>query len=104
MRGYCEPNSLGGRLLAGADMVHIFGEGYIVKASVAKIDSLSAHGDYNDLVQFLSCQDPAKVKKLFLVHGDPATMLEFSTSLKEIGFTNVEMPHLHQNYNLDFTN
>ncbi|SMO65361.1 MBL fold metallo-hydrolase RNA specificity domain-containing protein [Solitalea koreensis] len=100
MVGYCEPQSLGGRLLAGTDLVHIFGEGFIVKASVAKIDSLSAHGDYNDLIHFLACQDPGKVKKLFLVHGDPATMIEFSARLKEKGFANVEMPRMHQNYSL----
>ena len=31
---------------------------------------MSAHGDYEDLSQWLACQDPKAVKKLFLVHGE----------------------------------
>src|SRR5690606_5896694 len=67
--GYCEPQSLGGRLRAGAKEVSIFSRSYKVLADVVVIDSLSAHGDYEDMSQWLACQDPQQVKKLFLVHG-----------------------------------
>ncbi|RYD90210.1 MAG: MBL fold metallo-hydrolase, partial [Sphingobacteriales bacterium] len=68
--GYCEPNSLGGRLVRGEKEVNIFGEQYPVNADVRVIKSMSAHGDYEDLLRFVSCQDPALVKKIFLVHGE----------------------------------
>jgi metallo-beta-lactamase family protein len=68
MVGYCEPNSLGGRLLAGQPFVKIFDEEYDVKAEVKSIQSMSAHGDYQDLLKFVSSQDPALVKTVFLVH------------------------------------
>ncbi|HEX4849678.1 MAG TPA: MBL fold metallo-hydrolase, partial [Puia sp.] len=68
--GYCEPHSLGGRLMAGATEVNIFGVQHEVHAEVGSIRSMSAHGDYEDLTQFLACQDPKLVKKLFLVHGE----------------------------------
>lgn len=94
--GYCEPNSLGGHLMRGEKEVFIFGERYDVKAEVRSIKSMSAHGDYEDLLHFLSCQDPAKVKKIFLVHGEYEVQQHFSKILKEKGFLNVEIPYQHE--------
>jgi metallo-beta-lactamase family protein len=94
--GYCEPNSLGGRLLRGEKEVHIFGEPYQVNAEVKEVRSMSAHGDYQDLLHFLNCQDPAKVRKLFLVHGEFDVQQRFAETLKNKGFADVEIPHQHQ--------
>lgn len=101
MVGYCEPNSLGGHLLNGDREVHIYGELYEVKAEVKSIKSMSAHGDYEDLLHFLACQDPAKVKKIFLVHGEYEVQQHFSSKLKENGFANVEIPYQHQRIDLE---
>jgi len=101
MVGYCEPNSLGGRLIRGDKEVRIFGEMFEVKAGVQSIKSMSAHGDYEDLLHFLSCQDPAKVKKLFLVHGEYEVQQHFSKTLNEKGFMNVEIPYQHQRIELE---
>ncbi len=94
--GYCEPNSLGGHLLRGDHEVWIFGEQYEVKAEVRSIKSMSAHGDYEDLLHFLKCQDPKKVKKIFLVHGEYEVQQHFAKTLNEHGFLNVEIPYQHQ--------
>lgn len=96
MVGYCEPNSLGGRLLRGEKVVHIFGEEYDVKAEIAEVRSMSAHGDYEDLLHFLNCQDAAKVRTVFLVHGEYEVQQHFAEKLKANGFANVEIPHQHQ--------
>jgi len=101
MVGYCEPNSLGGRLIRGDKQVHIFGETFDVKAGVQSIKSMSAHGDYEDLLHFLSCQDPAKVKELFLVHGEYEVQQHFKKMLNEKGFINVEIPFQHQRIALE---
>lgn len=98
MVGYCEPSSLGGRLIAGQKVVDIFREDYEVKAEVRSIKSMSAHGDYEDLLQFLSCQDPAKVKQLFLVHGEYDVQQNFATRLKDHGFKHVAIPEYHQDF------
>jgi metallo-beta-lactamase family protein len=95
MTGYCEPNSLGGRLLAGADEVGIFGVQHQVHAEIGSIKSMSAHGDYEDLSQWLACQDPALVKKLFLVHGEYDVQLPFKNRLIKKGFVDVEIPERH---------
>lgn len=100
MVGYCEPNSLGGRLIRGDQEVHIFGELFEVKAGVRSIKSMSAHGDYEDLLHFLSGQDPAKVKELFLVHGEYEVQQHFKKTLNDKGFMNVEIPYQHQRIEL----
>lgn len=101
MVGYCEPNSLAGRLLNGNKVVHIFGEEYDVRAEVRSIRSMSAHGDYEDLLRFISCQDPEKVKKIFLVHGEYDVQLLFRNRILEKGFSNVEIPDRHEEVVLD---
>jgi metallo-beta-lactamase family protein len=93
--GYCEPRSLGGRLMAGAKEVGIFGVPHEVHASIGAIRSMSAHGDYEDLSQFLACQDPKQVKKLFLVHGEYEVQLQFRERLLKKGFADVEIPERH---------
>lgn len=100
MVGYCEPNSLGGRLIRGDREVHIFGEEFEVKAEIRAIKSMSAHGDYEDLLHFVSNQDPALVKTLFLVHGEYDVQKHFSLKLKEHGFREVEIPYQHQRVDL----
>ena len=99
--GYCEPNSLGGRLMAGAKEVGIFGVIHEVHADVGIIRSMSAHGDYEDLSQFLACQDPRKVKRLFLVHGEYDVQLAFKQRLLKKGFLDIEIPERHYEVGLE---
>jgi metallo-beta-lactamase family protein len=42
------------------------------------------------MCDYLLCQDPSKVKKLFLVHGEPSSMASFETKLNNLGFSDVE--------------
>jgi metallo-beta-lactamase family protein len=93
--GYCEPHSLGGRLKLHPKEVGIFGVTHEVNAEIGDIKSMSAHGDYNDLSQWLACQDPRQVKKLFLVHGDYDVQLDFKNRLIGKGFSDVEIPERH---------
>ena len=93
--GYCEPQSLGGELVAGAQRVHIMGEFYNVNADVVMMPGLSAHGDYNDLLHFLSCQDQEQVSKLFLVHGEYKVQEEFQQRLRTKGFRTIAIPDQH---------
>jgi metallo-beta-lactamase family protein len=95
LTGYCEPNSLGGRLKLHPKEVGIFGQPHEVHAEIGEIQSMSAHGDYNDLCQWLACQNPKEVKKLFLVHGDYDVQLDFKNRLISKGFLDVEIPARH---------
>lgn len=95
LTGYCEPTSLGGRLMAGATEVSIFGVAHQVHAEIGSIRSMSAHGDYEDLSQWLACQDPRMVKQLFLVHGEYDVQQEFKRRLLRKNFLDVVIPERH---------
>lgn len=95
LTGYCEPNSLGGRLMRGDKEVKIFGVTHEVHADIGAIRSMSAHGDYEDLSQFLACQDPRQVQTLFLVHGEYEVQQQFQQRLLKKGFMDVVIPERH---------
>lgn len=100
MTGYCEPHSLGARLQSGKKEVNIYGVAHEIHAEVGSIRSMSAHGDYEDLFQFLSCQDIKSVKKVFIVHGEYTVQEDFKERLQKKGFVDVEIPELHQEFSL----
>ncbi len=100
LTGYCEPRSLGGRLKLHPKEVGIFGQPHEVNAEIGEMRSMSAHGDYDDLAQFLSCQDPRQVKKLFLVHGEYPVQQDFQQRLIRKGFLDVEIPERHSEIGL----
>ena len=56
---------------------------------------MSAHGDYEDMSQWLACQDPRQVEKLFIVHGEFDVQQAFQQRLMRKGFTDVTVPELH---------
>jgi metallo-beta-lactamase family protein len=100
MVGYCEPRSLGGRLMNGAKEVRIYGEPFEVRSKIGSIKSMSAHGDYEDLMQFLACQIPSEVKQVYIVHGEPEVQDHFAERLRKKGFKDVIVPELHETHEL----
>ena len=100
MVGYASPGSLAGQLAAGKHTVWMFGQDYDVVAEVRSIQSMSAHGDYEDLLQFLNCQNPDLVKQLFLVHGEYEVQQNFAQRLKDKGFKHIAIPQYHQEFEL----
>jgi metallo-beta-lactamase family protein len=50
--------------------VSIFGEKHPVNATVERIEAFSGHGDYQEMINFLGCQDKEQIRKVFLVHGE----------------------------------
>ena len=98
--GYCEPHSLGGRLMNGAKLVKIYSEEYPVIAGVGSIRSMSAHADYEDLMQFLGCQNPDLVSQVFIVHGEAKVQDHFAERLRKKGFKEVIAPEMHDTVNI----
>jgi len=91
--GYCSPSSLGARIQEpGLKEISIFGEMFKIRAKIAKIEAFSGHGDYNEMIQFLKCQNAENVKKIFLVHGEYATQQAYGEKLNQAGFSHVEIP------------
>ena len=100
MTGYCEPSTLGGKLLGGAEEIHLFGETLQVKASVIMMKEYSAHADFGDFLKFLNCQNKEEVKQVFLVHGEIKTMESFKKELHKEGFKRVEVADYMISYEL----
>jgi metallo-beta-lactamase family protein len=71
-----------------------------VNAEIGAIRSMSAHGDYEDLSQFLGCQDPRQVKKIFIVHGEYDVQQQFRLRLLKKGFSDIEIPERHAEFGL----
>jgi metallo-beta-lactamase family protein len=84
--GYSPPDSFGGRLISGAKEIHIFGETKQIKAKVIVMPSMSAHGDQDEMMEFLKLQEPQKLKKIFLVHGEIDRQTIFAEALNQKGF------------------
>jgi metallo-beta-lactamase family protein len=81
--------------MAGEKEVNIFGVEHQVNAEIGAVRSMSAHGDYEDLCQWLACQDATQVKKLFIVHGEYNVQLDFKERLIKKGFVDTEIPERH---------
>jgi len=91
--GYCAPATLGARIQEpGLREISIFGTIHPINARIAKIEAFSGHGDYNEMMTFLSCQDTSQIKKTFLVHGEYETQLFYKNELEKVGFSNIEIP------------
>ncbi|KAA0990670.1 MBL fold metallo-hydrolase RNA specificity domain-containing protein [Dyadobacter aurulentus] len=94
--GYASENTLAGALKRGDKQVNIFGEKFDVRCHVESMDSFSGHGDYNEMLDFLSCQTPSRVQKVFLVHGEYETQISFKLKLEKAGFQSIHIPALYE--------
>lgn len=99
--GYASESSLAGRLKAGDREVRIFGEFFSVKAKVESMENFSAHGDYNEMLEYLTSQNAGAVRKLFLVHGEYETQKSWAEKLVNAGFLNIEIPNKGEEFILD---
>jgi metallo-beta-lactamase family protein len=76
--GFQVEGTRGHKLLKGAEEVKIHGESVPVRAEIDSLNTLSAHGDYHDILKWLSgFKRPPK--RTFIVHGE----LEAASSLKD---------------------
>lgn len=99
--GYATEGTLGHQLLNGERKeLTIQGKKETVLAQIKKIDVFSGHGDLNDLINFVASQPKEQLKKIFLVHGEYQTMLDFKQTLQTEGFNNIEIPNLGESYEL----
>ena len=83
------------RIIDGQDPVRIFGKEIDVRAQIYTIGGFSAHGDQEDLLHWHSRTGNPELT--FLVHGEEKAMKTLSGLLEN---TRVEMPELHQVYEL----
>lgn len=97
--GYQGEGTRGRQMLEGAEDIKIHGRYYEVKAKVVEIETLSAHGDQKDLLNWLS-ELEEKPKNVFLVHGENEPAEELRMKIQEkYGFDCV-IPSIGQEFEL----
>lgn len=91
--GYQAEGTRGRKLLEGATELRIFGKDIEVKASVVHLESLSAHADQAELMNWIS--DIKNIpENTFLIHGEPEAMEGFKVEIEESLGWRVTTPNL----------
>ena len=97
--GYQAEGTRGRQLLEGTHELKLFGKYYPVKASIHFIESLSAHADQAELLNFI---DNIKntPEKVFLIHGEPSALDAFKVKIRDTKGWDCHIPKLEENIDL----
>lgn len=98
--GFAAPGTIGYDLSQGMKLLSIKGKEYNVNANVERLDVFSGHADQEGLIKFVQMQDKTKLKSLFLVHGEEASMGVFKEKLSTIGYNQVVIPGKGESFEL----
>nr|WP_321267062.1 MBL fold metallo-hydrolase [uncultured Sulfurimonas sp.] len=79
--GFQVEGTLGRKIIDGEEYVKIYGEDIVVKAQIHTINGFSAHGDQNDMIEWIN--NFKKLKKLYLIHGELDKMEIFADAIKD---------------------
>ncbi len=96
--GWQGSHTLGERLRSGAREVRIFGDEIAVNAEVRMVAGYSAHGDRNDLAEWVTGLGP-RPRRAFCVHGE-AGLEAMAGILRGLDVPDVAVPTLGQAFNL----
>ena len=97
--GWQAPHTLGRRLVEKQDVVRIFGEEYQLKANVEVLNGFSGHADRDELLNWVGAIND-KPERVFLVHGEEQSSLDFQTALQEKFDLTVDVPVQGQSFEL----
>ncbi len=99
--GYMAEGTRGRALLEGAQELKIFGKYHSVKASIHHEESLSAHADQKELLDWM---DSIKniPERVFLIHGEQEALQEFKIKIADVYKWNVHIPKIFETVELIF--
>jgi metallo-beta-lactamase family protein len=92
--GYQAEGTRGRQLENGASEVKIFGKYCPVKAKILKIESLSAHADQQELLDWIS-EVKNIPERVFLIHGEPTALDCLRVKIKDLYKCDVTIPALN---------
>ncbi|MEZ4779068.1 MAG: MBL fold metallo-hydrolase [Flavobacteriaceae bacterium] len=93
--GFQAEGTRGRQLLEGAHEIKFFGKYYPVKASVHHLESMSAHADQADLLDWIS-EIKNIPEEVFLVHGEPGASDALRVKIQDIFGWKVNLPKLYE--------
>ena len=91
LAGFQAENTLGRKILNGDREVPIFGEPMQLRAEVVSLDELSGHADQRELIEWMRPLAP-RLKKVFLVHGEPAQGAALAEVIRQQFKLDVQQP------------
>ena len=98
--GYQGKGTIGRELIDGAQKVKIEDTLFTVKAAIKTINTLSAHADYQEMLDWLShFEQPPK--KVFLTHGELSAAQSFKKKIEERFGWSVVIPKYLESFDLD---
>jgi metallo-beta-lactamase family protein len=97
--GYQAPGTRGQALVDGADSVKIHGEVYKVLSEVHNLDSLSAHGDYQDILDWIDRMH-CPPKRVFVTHGEALAADALRLKIIDRFNSDTQVPELNVKYTL----
>ena len=100
LTGYQAPGTRGYALLHGADSLMIHGEEVPIKARVENISSLSAHADYQEILDWLG-EFEHFPKKIFVTHAEKETALSMKKHVEAQFDVTCVIPHYGDEVDLD---
>jgi len=90
--GYNAEHTLGRKIVEGVNPVKILGDEKQLNAKVIVLNSLSAHADSNEIVNYMNNMNKNRLKGIYLIHGDYDQQLKLKDRLLDEGFNNIEIP------------
>lgn len=95
LAGFQAAGTRGARLAHGEKEIKIHGDLHFVRADIVKLDNISAHGDYEEILDWLRHFREAP-SKVFLTHGEPEAASSFKFKIEDRFGWNVEIPSYGQ--------
>ncbi len=99
--GYQAVGTRGRTILEGKETIKIHGREIPVRAKIENISGFSGHGDYLEILAWLSAFNKPP-QKTFLVHGEEQASLSLAEKIKELLGWDVVIPEYGQGFDLDF--
>lgn len=98
--GYQAAGTRGADLQAGRRTLRIHGADHEIRAEVATVHGLSAHGDADDLLRWARAM-PAAPRRVLVTHGEPAAAQALAARLRDTLHWHVEVPAMGDTADLD---
>ena len=102
LSGFQAGGTRGASLAAGATSLKMFGEYVPIRAEVAQVEGLSAHGDQADLLHWLGALGQAP-QQVFVTHGEPQSADTLRLQIKEKLGWKARVPDYRETFKLDET-
>lgn len=99
LAGYQAEGTRGRQLQEGAHEIKLHGKYIPVKATIKTIESLSAHADQSELIDWIRAIKNVP-EHLFLVHGEPTALDAFRVKIKDELQLKAIIPHINETFTL----